>query len=57
MATDIYMPLMGLTMSEGTVVRWLKATGDPVKKGEPVLEIETGKATMELEAPSNGFLG
>ena len=57
MATDIYMPLMGLTMSEGTVVRWLKATGDPVKKGEPVLEIETDKATMELEAPSNGFLG
>ncbi|MFN8442407.1 MAG: dihydrolipoamide acetyltransferase family protein [Caldilineaceae bacterium] len=57
MATDIYMPLMGLTMSEGTVVRWLKATGDPVKKGESVLEIETDKATMELEAPSDGFLG
>ena len=57
MATDIYMPLMGLTMSEGTVVRWLKSTGNPVKKGEAVLEIETDKATVEIEAPSDGVIG
>ncbi|MFN8486307.1 MAG: dihydrolipoamide acetyltransferase family protein [Caldilineaceae bacterium] len=57
MATDIYMPLMGLTMSEGTVSRWLKAEGAMVKKGEPVLEIETDKATVEIEAPSDGIIG
>ncbi len=57
MATDIYMPQLGLTMTEGTVVRWLKAEGDPVKKGQPVLEIETDKVTMEIEAPADGVLG
>ena len=57
MAIDIYMPLMGLTMSEGTVVRWLKSVGNPVKKGEAVLEIETDKATIEIEAPSDGVIG
>ena len=57
MAIDIYKPLMGLTMSEGTVVRWLKSVGNPVKKGEAVLEIETDKATIEIEAPSDGVIG
>jgi pyruvate dehydrogenase E2 component (dihydrolipoamide acetyltransferase) len=57
MATDIYMPLMGLTMSEGAVVRWLKAVGASVKKGEALVEIETDKATMEIESPSDGVLG
>jgi pyruvate dehydrogenase E2 component (dihydrolipoamide acetyltransferase) len=57
MAIDIYMPLMGLTMSEGTVSRWLKTEGHPVKKGEPVLEIETDKATVEIEAPAEGMIG
>lgn len=57
MATDIFMPLMGLTMSEGTVVRWYKQAGDAVQKGDPVLEIETDKATMDIEAPESGVLG
>lgn len=57
MATDIFMPLMGLTMSEGTVVRWYKAEGATVQKGDPVLEIETDKATMDIEAPESGVLG
>jgi len=57
MASDIFMPLMGLTMTEGTVARWIKATGDSVKKGETVLEIETDKAVVEIEAPSDGVLG
>jgi len=38
MATEIKMPQLGLTMEEGTVERWLKAEGDPVKAGEPLLE-------------------
>ena len=41
MATEIKMPQLGLTMEEGTVERWLKAEGDAVKAGEPLLEITT----------------
>lgn len=57
MATEIYMPQLGLTMTQGTVVRWLKAEGEPVTRGEPVLEIETDKVTAEVEAPADGILG
>lgn len=57
MATEIYMPQLGLTMTAGTVLRWLKAEGDPVQKGEPVLEIETDKVVVEIEAPVTGVLG
>lgn len=57
MATDIYLPQLGLTMTEGTVTRWLKAAGDPVQRGEPVAEIETDKVTTEIEAPADGILG
>ena len=57
MAEDIYMPQLGLTMTEGKVVRWLKAAGEPVRKGEPVLEIETDKVSVEVEAPADGVLG
>jgi len=57
MATEIYMPQLGLTMTEATVLRWLKAKGDPVQKGEPVLEIETDKVVAEVEAPADGVLG
>ena len=50
MATEIKMPQLGLTMEEGTVERWLKAEGDPVKAGEPLLEITTDKLTNEVAA-------
>ena len=50
MATEIKMPQLGLTMEEGTVERWLKAEGDTVKAGEPLLEITTDKLTNEVEA-------
>jgi pyruvate dehydrogenase E2 component (dihydrolipoamide acetyltransferase) len=56
-AEDIYMPQLGLTMTEGKVVRWLKAAGDPVRKGEPVLAIETDKVSVEVESPADGVLG
>jgi len=56
-AEDIYMPQLGLTMTEGKVVRWLKAAGEPVRKGEPVLEIETDKVSVEVESPADGVLG
>ncbi|MCS7066242.1 MAG: 2-oxo acid dehydrogenase subunit E2, partial [Fimbriimonadales bacterium] len=52
----IIMPKMGDAMEEGTLVRWLKAEGEPVKEGEPIAEIATDKATIELEAPASGIL-
>ena len=56
MATEIKMPQLGLTMEEGTVERWLKAEGDSVKVGEPILEITTDKLTNEVEAEAEGVL-
>ena len=57
MATTIVMPQMGYDMREGTVVRWLKSEGDTVSRGEVIAEIETDKATVEMEAYSTGLLG
>jgi len=51
------MPFGDLTVSEGTLVKWLKAVGDAVKEGEVVAEIETDKAVVEIEAPATGTLG
>ena len=56
MATTIHMPQMDVEMLEGTVVRWLKAEGDPVAQGEVIAEIETDKAIVEVEAPTSGVL-
>ena len=56
MATEIKMPQLGLTMEEGTVERWLKAEGDPVQAGEPLLEITTDKLTNQVEAEAGGVL-
>ena len=56
MATEIKMPQLGLTMEEGTVERWLKTEGDPVKAGEPLLEITTDKLTNEVAAETDGVL-
>ena len=57
MAIEIYLPQLGLTMTEGTIIKWLKREGEPVAQGEPVLEIETDKVTAEVEAPGDGVLG
>ncbi len=56
MATAINMPQLGLTMEEGTVERWLKQEGDPVKAGEAVLEITTDKLTNEIVSEQDGVL-
>src|SRR3954469_11806184 len=55
--SEIIMPKMGDAMTEGKVVRWYKKAGDAVKKGEPVLEIETDKVNLDLEAEADGTLG
>jgi pyruvate dehydrogenase E2 component (dihydrolipoyllysine-residue acetyltransferase) len=57
MSAEIIMPKMGDAMTEGKVVKWYKKAGEPVKKGEPVLEIETDKVNLDLEAESDGTLG
>src|ERR1051325_2819019 len=54
---EIIMPKMGDAMTEGKVVRWYKKAGDAVKKGEPVLEIETDKVNLDLEAEQDGGVG
>src|SRR5206468_1601730 len=54
---EIIMPKMGDAMTEGKAVRWYKKAGDAVKKGEPVLEIETDKVNLDLEAEQDGTLG
>ncbi len=56
MATTVVMPQMGFDMQEGTVVRWLKQEGDEVSRGEPIAEIETDKAIVEMEAFASGVL-
>ncbi|HVZ09791.1 pyruvate dehydrogenase complex dihydrolipoamide acetyltransferase [Rhodopila sp.] len=57
MATNILMPALSPTMTEGTLARWLKKEGDPIKAGDVIAEIETDKATMEVEAVDEGVLG
>src|SRR5215469_15975526 len=56
MATNVILPALGMAQETGKVVRWLKAEGEQVIKGEPLAEIETDKATVELEAPASGVL-
>ena len=56
MATEMILPVLGMAQDTGKIVQWLKREGQPVKKGEPVVEVETDKATVELEAPADGVL-
>src|SRR4030095_12681581 len=56
MATQVIMPKLSPTMEEGQISRWLKKEGDTVAMGEPLAEIDTDKATMEMQALSNGVL-
>ncbi len=56
MATDVIMPALGVAQEKGTLINWLKAEGQSVTKGEPLMEVETDKATVEIEAPASGIL-
>ena len=56
MAKVVVMPKLGLTMTEGTVSKWLKKVGDEVKEGEPLFEVETDKLTNTIEASASGVL-
>src|SRR5258707_1440 len=56
MATNVILPALGMSQDTGKIVHWLKAEGEQVTKREPLLEIETDKATVEVEAPASGLL-
>src|SRR6185436_2993194 len=56
MATKVIMPKLSPTMEEGQLSRWLKKEGDKVSMGEPLAEIDTDKATMEMQALGSGVL-
>ena len=56
MATEFKMPMLGEVMEEGRIVDWLKQEGDPVERGENIMEVETDKATMEVESTASGVL-
>lgn len=57
MPTEILMPALSPTMTEGNLARWLKTEGDKIESGDVIAEIETDKATMEVEAVDDGILG
>jgi len=57
MATGVIMPALEMAQESGRLVSWLKREGETVTKGEPIMEIETDKATVEIEAPDSGILG
>src|SRR5438094_253382 len=56
MPTDVIMPALEMAQETGKVLKWLKAPGHAVRKGEPIVEIETDKVTVEIEAPASGVL-
>lgn len=56
MPHDVTMPQLGMAQDAGKIVSWLKAPGEPVTKGDALFEVETDKATMEVEAQASGFL-
>jgi pyruvate dehydrogenase E2 component (dihydrolipoamide acetyltransferase) len=56
MPVEVIMPMLGMAQETGKVVRWLKAEGQAVAKAEPLMEVETDKVTVEIEAPAAGTL-
>jgi pyruvate dehydrogenase E2 component (dihydrolipoamide acetyltransferase) len=56
MATEFTMPMLGEVMEEGRIVAWLKKEGDTVEQGDIIMEVETDKATMEVESTESGVV-
>ncbi len=56
MTTAIILPKSGMGITEATIVKWLKSEGDTVTQGDIIVEAETAKATIEIEAPTSGVL-
>lgn len=56
MPENVRLPKLSASMREGMIVAWLKREGETVKKGEPLFQVETDKAVMEVESPTTGVL-
>jgi pyruvate/2-oxoglutarate dehydrogenase complex dihydrolipoamide acyltransferase (E2) component len=56
MTTSVVLPKWGMGIEEGTITKWMKAVGDHIDEGEFIAEVETAKATQEVEAPVGGIL-
>ena len=56
MATNIFLPQWGMGMQEATIIKWLKKEGDIVKKGDPLVEVESSKVNAEVESSTDGYL-
>ena len=56
MSTPVRMPKLGWTMEEGTVLQWYKKEGESITEGQPLLEVETDKVNIDVEAPATGIL-
>lgn len=56
MATEVVVPMLGITVEKGKIVEWLKNEGDSVEKGESIFVLEADKATLEVESPASGIL-
>ena len=56
MPHEVIMPALGMAQDTGMIVSWLKSSGDPVKAGDALFEVETDKAVMEVESPADGYL-
>jgi pyruvate/2-oxoglutarate dehydrogenase complex dihydrolipoamide acyltransferase (E2) component len=56
MPIPVRMPKFGQTMTEGTIVGWVKKVGDPIRKGEVILKIETDKSELDVESDDEGHL-
>ena len=57
MAVEIVVPVLGESVTEATIARWIKQSGDAVKADEPIVELETDKVTVEVPAPASGVSG
>ena len=56
MDVEVIMPRLGQEMTHGTIVEWYKKDGDQIKEGEPIFQVETEKATIDVEAEVSGTL-
>lgn len=56
MSTEVLLPQLGFSMSEGELIEWLAKDGEAVKEGQPIFLLEADKATQEMESPATGAL-
>lgn len=56
MAVRVKLPSISMGVTEATIIKWLKNVGDKVEAGEPIVEIETAKSTVEVDSPASGTL-